>query len=687
MRKLLGAILLLLIVSCVFALNPDSLYLFDSNKLNRLKGDIGELLSEIQYDVFENSTWTRVSPHGKGTQGLDHLYLKFDEKGNIKGLLIGETKFTNTPAPEHLGITKDGIQMSDSWINSSERLADRAKTYADFAEADVLGKVAFSELTDDAINLMPIDNKGSVYFESKGNLFFYSPDDAMKDVAIRSQKATNASVYLDGAAKGKITYRKELSWITIENGDLYQTIFKPRKTVLENEINQLENFLRLDTKGSIVFKKPSYTVDTVKVGDDLVYFKENGKTYYYSSDSLLFDKTYRNKAVQDRIRSLNLEVGNTKEDDWVETTTTIIDPKRAERIVSSPDTTAALAKAYGLVDTSVLNKLSYSEKVQMISKNIDISILNKLAASNDNLIEIEKHLGMKLKDATPEDLANVYGNVEIDVDTKSRSIQNKVTSFLSEHPYKTGGIIISSVVVINAAWQLFRTGEIDVQKLAEAGIVTTVGYSVNKGMDKAAEVLTKKLIAKIDDASRLAKATKVADTAGDAIKTADAISDASSVASVAKTALPVVVQVAAEVGTDLAIYAAKMGIEYAAGAELSHEQVIDRLGIAAKYYGIAATTSAGIGAGVGAVAGALVGGLPTAGAGVGPGAAAGALAGAKFGTLILYNTVGNWWAEKRIDEEIHEKVLEEVREILANDDYARLALLAGEEFDVMLTSQ
>ena len=118
MRKTIVVVLLLLLAPSLFALNPDSLSLFDSNKFYRLRGDIGELLSDIQYDFFENSSWTRVSPHGKGTQGLDHLYLKFDDKGSIKGLLIGETKFTNTPAPQNLGMTKDGIQMSDSWINS-----------------------------------------------------------------------------------------------------------------------------------------------------------------------------------------------------------------------------------------------------------------------------------------------------------------------------------------------------------------------------------------------------------------------------------------------------------------------------------------------------------------------------------------------------------------------------------------
>lgn len=248
---------------------------------------------------------------------------------------------------------------------------------------------------------------------------------------------------------------------------------------------------------------------------------------------------------------------------------------------------------------------------------------------------------------------------------------------MSEHPYKTGGIIISSVVGINAVWQYFQTGEIDAQKLVETGIVATVGI----GIDRATDIIISK-VAKIDDITNVAKVAKAADVAGDTIKTADAVSDVAG--SAVKTVLPITGQIASEVATDLAIYSARMGFEYAAGADISREQVIDRLGIAAKYYGIAATASAGIGAGIGAIAGAIAG-LPAGGVGAGPGAAAGAYAGAKFGTLVLYNTGGNWWAEKKIEEEIHEKILEEVNEALASDDdFARLSLLAGEEFDRMI---
>ncbi|MCI7606119.1 MAG: hypothetical protein MSS69_05125 [Spirochaetales bacterium] len=679
MKRLIGVILLFAIVFPVFAVNSNSLNIFDSNKLNRLKGfEVGEKLSDIQYDLFENSSWTRVSPHGSGPQGLDHLYLKFDDKGNIKGLLIGESKFTTKPAPLKLNQnTKDGVQMSDAWINSPSRLGDRAKQYATFAEADKLGIVAFAEVPDDAINVMPIDGKGSVYFESNGKYYFYSPDEAMTSVAVRSQKATNASMYLDAASKGKISYRKELSWITVEDGKLWQTIYKPKAKVLGDKATQLEDLLRLDTKGFITFKKPSSTVDTIKVGDDLVFFKENGKTFFYSSDTLFYDKATRVKTVQSQINSLNIEVKNSKEEEWIDTAKTMIDAQRAEKIINSPEVTDGLARAYGLADSSVLGNLSYAEKVNMLDKTMDVSTLKKLASSGDNLIEIETRLGKKLSDATADDLAKIYEGIEIDVNLNSKNILNKVTTFMAERPYKAGGVIVGTVVGINAAWQYLQTGKIDVQKLAETGIVTAVGYSVNIGMDRAADLLSMKLVAKIDDlsgAAKAAKAAKVADATGDAIKTADVVSDVGG--SVAKATLPVVAQVGAEVATDLAIYAARMGIEYAAGAEISKEQVIDRMGIAAKYYSMAATASAGIGAGVGFVVGSFI---PDPGTTV-----AGTLTGARLGTLVLYNTAGNWWAEKKIDEEIHEIALEEVNNALTRNDYGRLALLAEEEFDIMM---
>ena len=80
----------------------------------RLHGNVGEAFVSSQ--LHATGGWKPVTPR-TGPQGIDHVWMKFDKSGRPIDMIVGETKFGTS----RLGMTKDGRQMSASWI--SKRLA------------------------------------------------------------------------------------------------------------------------------------------------------------------------------------------------------------------------------------------------------------------------------------------------------------------------------------------------------------------------------------------------------------------------------------------------------------------------------------------------------------------------------------------------------------------------------------
>lgn len=135
----------------------------------RLHGNVGEAFVNSQ--LHATGGWKTVTPR-TGPQGIDHVWMKFDKSGRPVDMIVGETKY----GASRLGMTKDGRQMSASWI--SKRLA-----------------------------------KLSDYWEAKA-----------KDVALRHGEAKARPYrlradYLRAAAEGRVSYRSELFRVKIK-GDV-----------------------------------------------------------------------------------------------------------------------------------------------------------------------------------------------------------------------------------------------------------------------------------------------------------------------------------------------------------------------------------------------------------------------------------------------------------------------------------
>jgi hypothetical protein len=132
----------------------------------RLHGNVGEAF--VNGQLHATGGWKPVTPR-TGPQGIDHVWMKFDKSGRPIDMIVGETKFGTS----RLGMTKDGRQMSASWI--SKRLA-----------------------------------KLSDYWDAKA-----------KDVAVRhgESKARPYRLradYLRAAAEGRVSYRSELFRVKID---------------------------------------------------------------------------------------------------------------------------------------------------------------------------------------------------------------------------------------------------------------------------------------------------------------------------------------------------------------------------------------------------------------------------------------------------------------------------------------
>lgn len=148
---------------------PETAFARASILTPRLHGNVGEAFVNSQ--LHATGGWKPVTPRA-GPQGIDHVWMKFDKSGRPIDMIVGETKY----GASRLGMTKDGRQMSASWI--SKRLA-----------------------------------KLSDYWDAKAN------DVALRHGEAKARPFRLRADYLRAAAEGRISYRSELFRVKIK-GDV-----------------------------------------------------------------------------------------------------------------------------------------------------------------------------------------------------------------------------------------------------------------------------------------------------------------------------------------------------------------------------------------------------------------------------------------------------------------------------------
>jgi hypothetical protein len=182
-----------------------------SYAMNHLKGDFGET---IMRDCFTSKLlkatdrWSSTTPARTGRAGIDGLYLKLDRNGLPRNLLIADAKYGSAK----LGVTRDGVQMSDNWIKP--RLRQTSQMYRDLA-AEIKNKkisLVSGSTKNRATNriTIPINDTTDVeIWRNKRGIQYFCKNKNISSPDIHKQ-LLRISNYLDGAADGKSDYRRRL---------------------------------------------------------------------------------------------------------------------------------------------------------------------------------------------------------------------------------------------------------------------------------------------------------------------------------------------------------------------------------------------------------------------------------------------------------------------------------------------
>lgn len=259
--------------------------------LRHTRGIVGEASTEDALSRYLNrngkTVWRAMTPR-TGSQGIDHLFVKYNESGNPVDLYIGESKWGSS----QLGGTKDGAQMGESWVQ--KRLVGIGERYRRIAKStDIVCRRIPKETIPNAEMSVMIKGRGGALIErvfwreSSAGEWFYSGSAAELKLAQRAADV-QGRLYV-ASATGRVGYRRNvyhwkssgddlvlridtinkhdvLSKGTVENGRKITIIGGMRKSLSNGAINEIVRKLR----ALLEFKewKPSALRRLVKNGAD-----------------------------------------------------------------------------------------------------------------------------------------------------------------------------------------------------------------------------------------------------------------------------------------------------------------------------------------------------------------------------------------------------------------------------------
>lgn len=182
------------------------------------KGAFGEAMVNeniITEWLADTGKWKSISPR-IGSQGIDHVFLKFNRKTNIPiGMIVGESKYGSSK----LGETKDGVQSGSKWTN--KRLCALGKRYLEVSKiTNVVSMPAYPhyKLT------VSLKNGKEVYFWKNSSKDSWKFGGTPSELAEASKQAVNYGNYLIKAGKGEAKYRPRLYEIKPKGNDVKLTI-------------------------------------------------------------------------------------------------------------------------------------------------------------------------------------------------------------------------------------------------------------------------------------------------------------------------------------------------------------------------------------------------------------------------------------------------------------------------------
>lgn len=267
-----------------------------SSSFNALKGVVGEYSTQRDYlDRLTRTGWTSVTPR-TGSQGLDHFFMKFNSRGYVEDVLIVETKMGTRSVKQSLGMTSDGKQMSQTWVQRRIERSILAK-YDEIIQLDGLNEI-------EVVHQVPKENlisskftidKEAFYFTKKGDGTIYFYDRAQKytylDVRIGQTKSTKNAI--QDFSDYNLYKRRVVKYVP----DSAQGLIQETYVVVTK--NGIDDYELLDSN-----KFPSQALD--KIVDSSSYQAAVISTYALPDSSFYSDLT-----TTEKIRLMNSDIDKT----------------------------------------------------------------------------------------------------------------------------------------------------------------------------------------------------------------------------------------------------------------------------------------------------------------------------------------------------------------------------------------
>lgn len=189
-------------------------------------GTTERIMDEVFARVLLRKTggWIAINPGRVGNRGIDGLFIRVDEQGVPRDMLVAEAKFGTS----RLGRTKVGMQMSDKWIRP--RLKQAAKSYEALEKRfnnhrvrRASGRAAILARRQGKTFTIPIENRRGVrivaeVWQEGDDVVFFSRDITVSPQRI-GQQLSRIRHYLHEASQRKIPpTRKVVFRYTVSKG-------------------------------------------------------------------------------------------------------------------------------------------------------------------------------------------------------------------------------------------------------------------------------------------------------------------------------------------------------------------------------------------------------------------------------------------------------------------------------------
>lgn len=248
----------------------ESVSSLDAYTFSHLKGLVGENLTEKSYFSRLGPDWKSVTPRGNKAQGIDHLFIKFTDRGPTD-LIVADSKFTKGSLSSALSNqTKSGMQMSHTWI--AERLNnDILPDYYELIELEKTGSIPTKPVqVDSAIASVRDIGKDAYYYKVVDDPKWYFSGSSDAETTKMAKLATTTD-YIKAVADNKISYRRRVVQYKAGDGFLQEIVYD---LDFPGKILERKTFTNLTTIGDILRDPKCWKEISDKYGTSLAHSKK-----------------------------------------------------------------------------------------------------------------------------------------------------------------------------------------------------------------------------------------------------------------------------------------------------------------------------------------------------------------------------------------------------------------------------